>query len=283
MRGTAQFSGAIGFPSPTGYNTVVDNGVDNGVDNLYLKRADVMRPVDAPPYYATGLRLNTLCLTSTGLRIDSDARVYDNRTQPVAGLYAAGECTGGSSAMFTSAVATPGPTASYTAASRADPPVSQPHSAPVRGWSRAAGTHQSAQAITSGYMHVRPHSSDLRSIILLIAVPVRAGSTLRAAACASARPTLNPPGSLPEGRGLLVARQALVAGVSDVVAGVAQVAAAKAAAMVDIDQAEYQCRTGCGLDGVEPLGCSAVEEQCGIREEDFCMLRLRSVTSVGKY
>lgn len=41
------------------------------------------------------LRLAFISLTSTGLRIDREARVIDNSGRPVPGLYAAGECNGG--------------------------------------------------------------------------------------------------------------------------------------------------------------------------------------------
>jgi hypothetical protein len=64
----------------------------------------------------------------------------------------------------------------------------------------------------------------------------------------------HPPGPVPEGRGRVVAPQDRGEGVYDVVAGAAQVAGAKADAVVDIDQAEHLRRTRCGLDGVETLG-----------------------------
>jgi hypothetical protein len=58
----------------------------------------------------------------------------------------------------------------------------------------------------------------------------------------------------PEGRGLVVAPQARGEGVYDVVAEAAQVAGAKADAVVDIDRAEHLRRARCGLGGVETLG-----------------------------
>jgi succinate dehydrogenase/fumarate reductase flavoprotein subunit len=54
-----------------------------------------MRPVATGPFCAAEVRLSQLGLTSVGLRIDSDTRVIDTTSTPVAGLYAAGECTGG--------------------------------------------------------------------------------------------------------------------------------------------------------------------------------------------
>jgi fumarate reductase flavoprotein subunit len=74
-----------------GYN----DSVAAGSDQLYLKNPALMSPISQPPFYATELRLANVCLTSTGLRINREARVLNARTQPIAGLYAAGECTGG--------------------------------------------------------------------------------------------------------------------------------------------------------------------------------------------
>jgi fumarate reductase flavoprotein subunit len=67
----------------------------DGVDRRFRKRSDVLRPVTVPPFYATELRLSHVAVTAVGLRIDSQARVLDHLGRPVAGLYAAGECTGG--------------------------------------------------------------------------------------------------------------------------------------------------------------------------------------------
>lgn len=69
--------------------------VAKGADTDYLKEPKHMRPVAEPPFYATELRLYMLGLTATGPRIDADARVLDVSSEPIPGLYAAGECTGG--------------------------------------------------------------------------------------------------------------------------------------------------------------------------------------------
>jgi flavocytochrome c len=66
-----------------------------GADSQFHKRADVLRPLATPPYYATELRLSHVAVTAVGLRIDSEARVVDDLGRPVPGLFAAGECTGG--------------------------------------------------------------------------------------------------------------------------------------------------------------------------------------------
>ncbi len=74
---------------------VYNEDVAAGRDRFYDKKPELMRPIDTPPYYATELRLAHLPLTSTGLRIDAEARVLSNRSRPIRGLFAAGECTGG--------------------------------------------------------------------------------------------------------------------------------------------------------------------------------------------
>jgi flavocytochrome c len=93
----AELAYSIGVPKENLVGTVDRYNADvaAGQDTFYLKDADFMRPVATPPFYATELRLAHLCVTATGLRIDADARVLDQRCQPVPGLYAAGECTGG--------------------------------------------------------------------------------------------------------------------------------------------------------------------------------------------
>lgn len=67
----------------------------NGVDSAFFKDGSVMRPIATPPFYAREIRTAIICLTSTGLRIDPDARVLDKADEPIVGLYAAGETTGG--------------------------------------------------------------------------------------------------------------------------------------------------------------------------------------------
>jgi predicted oxidoreductase len=69
--------------------------VDAGEDRDYNKVAEYMRKVSQPPFYAIELRLYMLGLTSVGPRIDADARVVDETSRPIPGLFAAGECVGG--------------------------------------------------------------------------------------------------------------------------------------------------------------------------------------------
>lgn len=54
-----------------------------------------MQTVEHPPFYAAEIRCAIVCLTSTGLRIDPEARVLTPADRVIAGLYAAGETAGG--------------------------------------------------------------------------------------------------------------------------------------------------------------------------------------------
>jgi fumarate reductase flavoprotein subunit len=69
--------------------------VAGGEDREYFKPAEQMLPVATPPYYGVEMRLAVLCLTQKGPVTDADGRVLDVGAQPIPGLYAAGECTGG--------------------------------------------------------------------------------------------------------------------------------------------------------------------------------------------
>jgi fumarate reductase flavoprotein subunit len=64
-------------------------------DKEFFKSPDQMREVATPPFYGVELRNGIICLTSKGPVTDADARVLDRGGQPICGLYAAGECTGG--------------------------------------------------------------------------------------------------------------------------------------------------------------------------------------------
>jgi fumarate reductase flavoprotein subunit len=83
---------ATGLASQLGrYNGFV---VD-GEDQEYFKSPDQMREVATPPFYGVELRNGIICLTSKGPVTDAEARVLDRGGQPIIGLYATGECTGG--------------------------------------------------------------------------------------------------------------------------------------------------------------------------------------------
>jgi fumarate reductase flavoprotein subunit len=62
---------------------------------MFFKDAAELRPIRTPPFYAVEVRAAIICLTSTGLRIDRNAQVLDLRDQPIRGLFAGGETTGG--------------------------------------------------------------------------------------------------------------------------------------------------------------------------------------------
>jgi fumarate reductase flavoprotein subunit len=69
--------------------------VELGKDSAFMKNPAVLRPIVQPPFYAVEVRPAIVCLTSTGLRIDPDTHVMRTSEQPIPGLFAAGETTGG--------------------------------------------------------------------------------------------------------------------------------------------------------------------------------------------
>ncbi len=54
-----------------------------------------LEPIATPPFYGAELRPATVASTACGLRIDPDAGVRGADGTRIAGLFAAGECTGG--------------------------------------------------------------------------------------------------------------------------------------------------------------------------------------------
>ena len=87
----------IGIREDTFARTVsrYNQDCDNGLDGLYFKPASYLKPVRTPPFYAARVRPATLVTTAAGLRIDDRAKVLDEGGEPIPGLYAAGETTGG--------------------------------------------------------------------------------------------------------------------------------------------------------------------------------------------
>ncbi len=73
------------------FNRFIENGTDEDFGKPLLSGA---LPLSHPPYYAVRL-WPKVHYTMGGVQIDTGARVIDLRQQPVAGLYAAGEVTGG--------------------------------------------------------------------------------------------------------------------------------------------------------------------------------------------
>lgn len=65
-----------------------------GVDEDYGKEAHRMTPVDTAPFY--GIRTGAWHLTTlNGCRINTDMQVLDKDGEPIEGLYATGDCSGG--------------------------------------------------------------------------------------------------------------------------------------------------------------------------------------------
>jgi fumarate reductase flavoprotein subunit len=68
---------------------------DAGSDDDFGKAGKFLLPLRTPPFYAVPLYPIAVNVTGAGLRIDESARVIGADGQPVPGLFAAGECTGG--------------------------------------------------------------------------------------------------------------------------------------------------------------------------------------------
>jgi succinate dehydrogenase/fumarate reductase flavoprotein subunit len=64
-------------------------------DSDYGKESRFLRSIASPPYYGVELRLGTVALTASGLRIDEESRVLGAGGRIIPGLFAAGECVGG--------------------------------------------------------------------------------------------------------------------------------------------------------------------------------------------
>lgn len=93
----AELAELMGIPVDRFLGTIEQYNADvaRGEDSHYRKRPGALRPVATPPFYATEMRLAHVALTAVGLRIDSQARVVADDGSTVAGLFAAGEATGG--------------------------------------------------------------------------------------------------------------------------------------------------------------------------------------------
>lgn len=69
--------------------------VAEGVDADFAKDPKFLEPISTPPFYGVEMRPSTVCFTAYGLRVDRQARVLDVEGEPIPGLFAAGEVTGG--------------------------------------------------------------------------------------------------------------------------------------------------------------------------------------------
>lgn len=67
--------------------------VKMGADADFGKRKELLFPIDTPPYYA-GLMKSALLATTSGLRINTECAVLDERDEPLGGLYAVGNVQG---------------------------------------------------------------------------------------------------------------------------------------------------------------------------------------------
>jgi succinate dehydrogenase/fumarate reductase flavoprotein subunit len=93
----AELAGLIGVPADRLAGTVrrYNDSVAGGEDLDFAKEERMLEPIATGPYYAAEVRPATVCFTAFGLRIDRNAQVLGGDGAPIAGLFAAGECTGG--------------------------------------------------------------------------------------------------------------------------------------------------------------------------------------------
>lgn len=92
-----ELAGKLGLPVEAVQSSLdAYNGqVEAGADTSFFKNPAHLRPVLEAPFHAVEMRPAIVCLTSTGVRIDTQAHVVGENGQLVPGLYAAGETTGG--------------------------------------------------------------------------------------------------------------------------------------------------------------------------------------------
>jgi succinate dehydrogenase/fumarate reductase flavoprotein subunit len=72
------------------YNRLIASGVDSD----YFKDLTNVGPIGTPPFYSAKITQPGYGLTGTGLRIDEHAAVIHESSDPIPGLFAAGEATG---------------------------------------------------------------------------------------------------------------------------------------------------------------------------------------------
>jgi fumarate reductase flavoprotein subunit len=89
-------AGLAGIRADALINTIATYNADvrAGADRHFLKPGE-LREVKDGPFYAVEVRASTWGNTFPGLRIDEDARVYDESAAVIPGLFAAGEASGG--------------------------------------------------------------------------------------------------------------------------------------------------------------------------------------------
>lgn len=86
----------LGMPEDTFVATVerYNELCEKGEDEDFGKEAYRMIALDTPPYYGCRQGASLLC-TLDGLRINTSMKVLDTDGNPIEGLYAAGDCSGG--------------------------------------------------------------------------------------------------------------------------------------------------------------------------------------------
>ena len=87
----------VGIRWPALHNTIdlYNADCELGRDSRFGKEASEWKPIRTGPFYAARMRSAIVCFTSTGLRVDEEARVHDKHGRSIPGLYAAGESSGG--------------------------------------------------------------------------------------------------------------------------------------------------------------------------------------------
>ena len=94
--GLPELARRLGLPVDNLQGTVAryNRLVASGTDSDYFKDLKGVPPFLKPPYYSVKLTQPAYGLTGTGLRIDENAAVIHENSEPIPGLFAAGECTG---------------------------------------------------------------------------------------------------------------------------------------------------------------------------------------------
>ncbi|MBM3346295.1 MAG: FAD-dependent oxidoreductase [Betaproteobacteria bacterium] len=93
----AELADLVGVRAETLATTIENYNADcdAGQDTWFFKEKKWLQAVRKPPFFAAPIRPQVVCWTGTGLRIDREARVLNKADRHIAGLFAAGEATGG--------------------------------------------------------------------------------------------------------------------------------------------------------------------------------------------
>jgi fumarate reductase flavoprotein subunit len=90
-------AGALGIPpqAVVGSAKRYNESAAIGHDRDFGKDPKFLRPIEKPPYYGVEIRPAALGITCFGIQIDESGQVMDEAASVIHGLFAAGECTGG--------------------------------------------------------------------------------------------------------------------------------------------------------------------------------------------